>query len=34
MKIKLDENMPGSLAAALGRLGLDVRAVPVEQLTG
>jgi predicted nuclease of predicted toxin-antitoxin system len=34
VKIKLDENMPVSLVAALRRLGHDIHTVRVEQLTG
>lgn len=32
MKIKLDENMPESLAEQLGQLGHDVHTVPSEAL--
>ncbi len=34
MNIKLDENLPGSLADALTLLGHDTDTVPQEQLTG
>lgn len=34
MKIKLDENMPASLADALRQLGHDVHTVPEEGLAG
>ena len=34
MKLKLDENMPASLAEHLRRLGHDVHTVPEEFLTG
>jgi predicted nuclease of predicted toxin-antitoxin system len=34
MKIKLDENMPASLAAALLHLGHDVETIPEEGLAG
>lgn len=34
MKIKLDENLPSRLVAALGALGHDVDTVPAEGLTG
>jgi predicted nuclease of predicted toxin-antitoxin system len=34
MKLKLDENLPGGLSSALGRLGHDVHAVFEEGLVG
>jgi predicted nuclease of predicted toxin-antitoxin system len=34
MKIKLDENMPSSLVAALSALGHDVDTAPAEGLAG
>ena len=34
MKIKLDENLPARLVAALGALGHDVDTVPAEGLAG
>lgn len=34
MKIKLDENLPASLAVALGGLGHDIQTVPQQGLTG
>ena len=34
MKIKLDENLPASLADALSKLGHDVDTVPRERLSG
>lgn len=34
MRVKLDENLPASLAADLGALGHDVDTVVQEQLTG
>ena len=34
MKLKLDENLPASLAAVLGELGHDVDTVPEEGLRG
>ena len=34
MKIKLDENLPARLVAALGSLGHDVDTVPSERLAG
>ena len=34
MNVKLDENMPATLAEALAELGHDVDAVPGEELSG
>lgn len=34
MKIKLDENLPGSLAVSLGNLGHDVHTTQGEGLAG